>query len=92
MNRTYRVFNVSYDIEDEEVLDIMNTEGRDTDDPEEIQKEREIILKDLPTEFTFEACVEQLEGDGLELEEYLGDQITGNTGWCILGFDFERLD
>ena len=73
-----RVTKVWYSVEEE------NVDYLDTDDEEVIAKEIERIKGSLPQTFDFMFTCEEDE-----LEDYIADAITEETGWLVESFEYE---
>ena len=76
-----RVSNIQYDIDDETIMDYLNTENDDL-----IEKERKRIRKHLPNWFDL-----QIECEPCELDDYVIDEVTNRTGWLNYGCNYRIL-
>ena len=95
MEKTYKVraYNIDYCVEDEDVCSEFDNDASIEEDSEEyydaIHKRIAQIKSELPQDMLIEVKCE--EGDTDELEELVTDTITNETGWLIVGYDYDIL-
>jgi len=95
MEKTYKVraYNIDYCVEDEDVCSEFDNDPEIEEDSEEyydaINARIAQIKSELPRDMTFSIKCE--EGDTDELEELLTDAISNETGWLIVGYDYDIL-
>ena len=95
---TFKVWNIDFAVEDEDVEGILYDEltagnddvYEDIDfDYETIENKRKEIIDKLPAEMRIE--VDGFESDW-DLEDKLADAISEETGWLVNGFNYELID
>ena len=91
----FKVGNINYCIEDEDIQNILKNENSDApvDEMGNIHFDQEIIdnkireiEENLPSELMIE--LETLDGD---IEDLLSDAISDRTGWLIYSFNYELV-
>lgn len=85
---TYRVFNINYSIEPEDIIYINEDDyALRSDYIQACEDEVNSIIDDLPTEIEVKID-DDFDGD---LDDELSDAISDVTGWLVEGFDYEKL-
>ena len=83
----YRVFNIDYCIEPED-LEINEADyALRSDYLRDCENVIDGIIEDLPDEIFFEVD----DYEPCDLEEELADAISDRTGWLVNGFDYEKV-
>lgn len=90
METTYRLFNIIYDIEPED-LDLFEEDFEDEDEYNyACSDEIESIKAALPNEMFITIDEENFTPD--ELEDVFCDHISDETGWLIDSYEYEKVD
>ena len=91
---TYKVYNIVYDIEEEDLELDFTPDDFDSflDFEEAVDKEFERVERDLPDELYIELDDNVDENDIVEVEEFLCDAISDETGWMVYCFDYEEVE
>lgn len=96
MKKTYKVraYNIGYSVEEEDVCSEIDNDASIEEDSEEyynaIHNLIAQIKDELPQDMLFDITCEK--GDRDELEELLTDAISNETGWLIVGYDYDILN
>ena len=85
----YRVFNIDYCIEPEDLE--LDREDFETEDEYNLACEKEIAAiieeEDLPNELWYDVEAEDIE----DLEDTLCEMISDETGWLVNSFEYEEI-
>lgn len=81
--RKYKVYNIEYCVEDEDVCELV-------DEDEDCEKKIEEIKANLPKSIIIEIDENDFE-DAEERNDYLVDEATERTGWLIEGCSIKAV-
>jgi len=90
----YRVFNIDYCIEPDDVGLNEEDYAMRSDYLRDCENEIEIILEELPAEYFFEIDEKDYKRklDIYDIEEILSNRISDESGWLVYDYEYEKVE